>query len=157
VRWLPAKIRFEGGFTAVLFDSVSLNGHLCLISLLVVNGIQIHTETRTGVKAGCNRLLHRSIEGEGGMVYKNNAFSSISLLPTILPLLSSLSDILCSSIVICDILTCLSIHEQNATKVTFQNIQSYQECSTWHSQLHTNPVPVSTVSSRSLLLCLSTL
>jgi hypothetical protein len=86
VPWLPAKIRFEGGFTPVLFDSVSLNGHLCLMALLAINGIQIYTETRIGVKARCDRLLHSSIEGEGRTVYKNNAFSSISLLPTILPL-----------------------------------------------------------------------
>jgi hypothetical protein len=105
VPWLPAKIHFEGGFTPVLFDSVSLNGHLCLMALLAVNDIQIYTETRIVVKAGCDRLLHSSIEGEGRTVYKNNAFSSISLLPIILPLLSSLSDILRSSIVICDVLT----------------------------------------------------
>jgi hypothetical protein len=105
VPWLPAKIRFEGGFTPVLFDSVSLNDHLCLMALLAVNGIQFYTDTRTGVKAGCDKLIYSSIEGEGRTVYNNNAFSSISLLPTILPLLSSLSDIIRSSIVICDVLT----------------------------------------------------
>jgi hypothetical protein len=87
VRWLPAKIRFEGGFTAVLFDSVSLNGHLYLMTLLVANGTQIHTETRAGVKRGCNRLLHSDIRGGGGIVYQYHAFSSFLLLIAVLPLL----------------------------------------------------------------------
>jgi hypothetical protein len=60
--WLPAKICFEGGFTPVLFDSVSLNGHPCLMALLAVNGIQIYTETRIGVKARCDRLLHVALK-----------------------------------------------------------------------------------------------